>query len=282
MRPYGPKTLFGVIIKVINLLKSTTKIAVIELHGTIGNQVKDKVYAGLFEKVALNKKYKSVVIDIDSPGGSASASHNLYENVRILSKSKPVVAYIRGLGASGGYYVACGATRIIASRAALVGSIGVIYMRPVVQQLMDKLGVEMSVFKSGAMKDMHGFWRQPTEEESEKFRELISKSYGLFLETVCENRNISTEEVIQLSTGELFTAQYAKDTKLIDHVGNYYDALSLGMNLSNSKGKLKIKNIKPKRSLADKLSLFPKQEAYMNILNELQPLTRGGLYYLKS
>ena len=266
----------------MSLFKSKANIAIIEIHGTIGNQIKDTIYASLFEKAARNNKYKTVILDIDSPGGSASASHNLYENIKALSKSKPVIAYIRGLGASGGYYVACGATSIIASRGALVGSIGVIYMRPVIQQLMDKIGIEMNIFKAGANKDMHGFWRQPTDEESDKFRDLISKSYGLFLDVVCENRNISAEEAIQLSTGELFTAQYAKDTNLIDYVGNYYDAINLGRKLSKSKGKVKIKNIKPKRSLADKLSLFPKQEAYVNILNELQPLTQGGLYYLKS
>ncbi len=266
----------------VNLFKSTTNVAVIELHGTIGSQVKDTIYAGLFERVAKNKKYKYVLIDIDSPGGSASVSHNLYENMKALSKSKPVVAYIRGLGASGGYYVACGATRIVASRAALVGSIGVIYMRPVIQQLMNKLGIEISIFKSGANKDMHGFWRQPTEEESDKFEDLISKSYELFLEIVCENRHLTTEEAIQMSTGELFTAQYAKDTKLIDHVGNYYDAINLGMKLSGSKGKLKIKIVKPKRSFRDSLSLYPKQGSYMDILNEFQPFMKGGLYYLKS
>ena len=264
----------------MNIFRFSTDVAVIQLHGTIGQQIKDTVYSGLFEKVARNKKYKAVILDIDSPGGSASDSHNLYENIKALSKSKSVVAYVRGVGASGGYYIACGATRIIASRGSLVGSIGVIYMRPVVQQLMNKVGVEMSVFKAGANKDMHGFWRNPTEEESEKFRSLIEKSYGLFLEVVCENRPLSQDEAIHLSTGELFTAQQAKDYKLIDYVGNYYDAISLGKALSGSKGNTKIKNIKPKRSLMDKMSLLPKQQTYVNMFADIEPFMKGGLYYL--
>ena len=90
---------------------------------------------------------------------------------------KPVHAYVRGMAVSGGYYLACAATRVYALPTALVGSIGVIYLRPVLEQLLAKVGVEFSVYKSGEFKDMTGFWRAPSDRESEKFQELIKEIF---------------------------------------------------------------------------------------------------------
>ena len=93
-------------------------------------------------------------------------------------------AYVRGIGASGGYYLCCAASQVFALPTALVGSIGVIYLRPVLEQLLGRVGVEFSVFKSGKYKDMTGFWRSPTAEESEKFQELINEIYDNFVGVV--------------------------------------------------------------------------------------------------
>ena len=138
------------------LFKRRPGIAVVEMHGVIGAAIREPDYSRILERVANNRKIGALVLDIDSPGGSATASDLLYESVRRVAQRKPVVAYIRGLGASGGYYIACGAGTIMASRAALVGSIGVIYMRPILQQLLNKVGVEISIFKGGHLKDMSG------------------------------------------------------------------------------------------------------------------------------
>ena len=148
-------------------------VAVVEVYGVIGNHVRVSTYSRLFDSIAKSKRYRALLLDIDSPGGSASGSEVLFHSLRKVAEQKPVVAYVRGLGASGGYYLACAASKVVALPTALVGSIGVIFMRPILEQLLGKVGVEISVFKGGRLKDMGGFWRSPTPEEEEKFQQML-------------------------------------------------------------------------------------------------------------
>ena len=113
-------------------------VAVVEVHGVIGGKVGIPVYARLFDSIARSKRYRALLLDIDSPGGSVSGSEVLYYSLQKVADRKPVVAYVRGIGASGGYYLCCAATKVIALPTALVGSIGVIYLRPVLEQLLGR------------------------------------------------------------------------------------------------------------------------------------------------
>ena len=131
-------------------------IAVVELSGVIGGGMKVPVYSRLLDGLREDKRFRAVVLEIDSPGGTASGSELLYHSVLKIKKEKPVVAYIRGTGASGAYYISCAADRVVALPSALVGSIGVIYLRPVLEQLLQELGISFSVFKGGRLKDMGG------------------------------------------------------------------------------------------------------------------------------
>ena len=159
-------------------------VAVVEMHGVIGSQVRASAYSRIFEGVARSKSYKALLLDIDSPGGSAAASEALHRSIERVAEVKPVYAYVRGMGASGGYYLCCAASRVFALPTAMVGSIGVIFLRPVLEQLLGRAGVEFSVFKGGKYKDMTGFWRSPTAEESEKLQELIDEIYDNFVQVV--------------------------------------------------------------------------------------------------
>lgn len=255
-------------------------IAVIEMHGVIGTAIKEPEYSRLLENARNNRKIGAVVLDIDSPGGSATASDLLYENVRRVAERKPVVAYIRGLGASGGYYIACGASTIMASRAALVGSIGVIYLRPILQQLFGKLGVEFSVFKAGRLKDMTGFWRMPTDEESDKFQGLIGEMYDLFVSVVTDNRRLTDEQVRELATGEVYTARQAQETGLIDGQGGYDDAIAEAMRLSGARRR--IRHYRPKRSFMARFGLPGRaQSSLLPTLENYASLMSGGIYFLE-
>ena len=255
-------------------------IAVIELHGVIGTAIKEPEYARLLENARNNRKIGALVLDIDSPGGSATASDLIYENVRRVAERKPVVAYIRGLGASGGYYIACGAGTIMASRAALVGSIGVIYLRPILQQLFGKLGVEFSVFKAGRLKDMTGFWRMPTDEESDKFQDLIGEMYDLFVSVVTENRRLTDEQVRELATGEVYTARRAQDAGLIDRQGGFDDAIAEAMRLSGARRR--IRHYRPKRPFFSRIGLPGRAGGtYLPALEYLATLASGGIYFLE-
>ena len=261
------------------LFKRRTGIAVVEMHGVIGAAIKEPDYSRIFERVASNRKIGALVLDIDSPGGSATASDLLYESVRRVAQRKPVVAYIRGLGASGGYYIACGAGTIMASRAALVGSIGVIYMRPIVEQLLSKVGVEISIFKGGRLKDMSGFWRHPTDEEAGKFQDLIAQMYALFVSVVADSRRMTPEEAIELATGELYTALSAQDRRLIDRMGNFDDAVAEAMRLSGARRR--IRRFRPKRPFMERLSPFRGSSAQWRALSSLAAMAAGGIYMLE-
>ena len=261
------------------LFKRRPGIAVIEMHGVIGTAVREPEYSRLLERVANNRKIGALVLDIDSPGGSASASDLLYENVRQVAQRKPVVAYIRGLGASGGYYIACGAGTIIASRAALVGSIGVIYLRPVVEQLLGKLGIELSVFKAGRLKDMSGFWRHPTNEEAGKLQELISHTYDLFVSVVTDSRQLTDEQVRELATGELFSAKSAQEHRLIDRQGGFNEAVAEAIRLSGARRRLK--RLRPKRPFMERFTPFGRTGSQWSALAALAPLAAGGLYFME-
>ena len=149
-------------------------VAVVEIHGVIGNQVRTPVYERLFESIAESKRYRALLLDIDSPGGSASGSEVLHHSLLKVSESKPIVAYVRGIGASATYHLCSAASRVVALPSAMFGSIGVIYLRPILEQLLGKVGVEFSVFKESRLKDMTGFWRSPTPEEEGEFQGLLT------------------------------------------------------------------------------------------------------------
>ena len=261
------------------LFKRRPGIAVVEMHGVIGAAIKEPDYSRILERVANNRKIGALLLDIDSPGGSASASDLLYENVRRVAQRKPVVAYIRGLGASGGYYIACGAGTIMASRAALVGSIGVIYMRPILEQLLSKVGVEISIFKGGHLKDMSGFWRHPTDEEAGKFEGLIAQIYSLFVSVVADSRNLTTEEATELATGELYTAPMAQDRRLIDGTGSFDDAVAEAMRLSGARRK--IRRYRPKRPFMERISPLRGSTVQWRALSGLASMAAGGIYMLE-
>ena len=221
------------------------------MHGVIGNQIRASAYARIFEGVARSKSYRALLLDIDSPGGSAAASEALHRSIERVAESKPVVAYVRGIGASGGYYLCCAASQVYALPTALVGSIGVIYLRPVLEQLLGRAGVEFTIFKGGKYKDMTGFWRSPTAEESEKLQGLITEIYDNFVQVVVKGRSLSEEAVRELATGEVMTGQKGIENGLVDHIGDFTDALDAAAEAGKTRPRPKF--LQPRRTLSQRL-----------------------------
>ena len=209
------------------------QIAVVEMDGPIGARLKPAEYARLLRSLEDNARIRSVVLDIDSPGGSATGSNYLYLAVKSLAQRKPVVAFIRGVGASGAYMLACPASRIVAIPSAIIGSIGVISMRPLLYEAMERVGVQMQTTKSHRLKDMGSMFREPTDEEHEKERELIDDLYNQFLEIVSEGRNMTMDEVKVLATGEVFTGKKSKELGLVDEIGSVERAIDIAAELGN-------------------------------------------------
>jgi protease-4 len=260
-----------------------TSVAVIEIHGVIGNHVKIPEFSRLIDSVAGNPRHKALLLDIDSPGGSATGSEVLYRAIQRVAEVKPVYAYVRGMGASGGYYLACAASKVYALPTALVGSIGVIYLRPVLEQLLSKVGVEFSVFKSGEFKDMTGFWRSPTDRESEKFQELINEIFDNFVAVVASGRSLEETAVREIATGEVMTAQRGIGVRLVDEIGDFKDTLEAAAEAGGCKPTARW--IRPGRSLGQRLfsrtGIGQQNSGGQTLMAGLERLMAGGIYYLE-
>src|ERR1700682_3511815 len=171
-------------------LTDRRRIAVVPVRGVIGGAgatggaVRTEAVSRALGAARRNPRFKAVLLEIDSPGGAATASEMLYVAVKRLAAVKPVVAWIRGTGASGAYFLACGATRILSFPSAIVGSIGVISIRPVAVDALPRLGARINVTKTGQFKDLGAPWREPTEADEAKERELVDAIFRRFVAAV--------------------------------------------------------------------------------------------------
>ncbi|MSQ61574.1 MAG: signal peptide peptidase SppA [Dehalococcoidia bacterium] len=209
------------------------EIALVEISGVLGRQMRPAEYAMLFRRLGEDAHIRAVILEIDSPGGSATASDYLYLALRRLAAKKPVVAFIRGVGASGGYFLACAAQRIIAIPSAIIGSIGVISVRPVLVALLQRVGVDVSVSKSDPYKDMGAPYRTLTAEDLEKEDALVARFFDRFAQVVAEARRMTPEEVRRRATGEVYIGVQAAELGLIDETGDFERALELAAELGN-------------------------------------------------
>ena len=228
------------------------RIAVTELFGAIGSPPRTTEYIRMLRAIEENKRIRALVIDIDSPGGAAGPSEYIYRSIAKVAKQKPVIAFIRGMGASGAYMAACGASKIVAVPMALVGSIGVLSMRPMLYEALDKVGVRMQVTKAGRLKDMFSNFREPTPEEREKEQSLMDEVYARFVEIVGEARGMPVDRVRELATGEIYTASRAQSHGLIDELGDLDAAIDMAQQMAGIADR-KVTYIRPHRSLRDRL-----------------------------
>jgi protease-4 len=179
------------------------------------------------DKAREDDRIKALVLRINSPGGTVSASDMIYHEVCRFKEERgvPVVACFMGLAASGGYYVAQAADEIIAHPTTITGSIGVVAMKFNVKSLMNKVGVEQDTIKSGPWKDFWSPFRPANEAEKQMMQTIIDDFYRQFVQVVEANRKLSYQEVKKVAYGRVFTAAQARDLKLVDKIGYLDDAL---------------------------------------------------------
>ncbi len=178
---------------------------------------------------------KAILIRVNSPGGSAAASQEMY--LEVLRAKKPVIISVGDVCASGAYYVSSAADFIMASPSSLVGSIGVITEISNYEELYSKLGVKFIIIKQGKYKDLGDPGREPTAEEIELLKEQGEKVYERFIEDVAAGRNIDEADVREMATGMTFLGQEALGMRLIDGIGNYEDAVMKAAELGGIKGR---------------------------------------------
>ncbi|MGE4504350.1 MAG: signal peptide peptidase SppA [Desulfovibrionaceae bacterium] len=177
---------------------------------------------------------RAVVLAVDSPGGTATASDMLYHEIGAFKErtGKPVVAVFLDVAASGGYYAALPADRILAHPTTVTGSVGAVFYQPRVHGLLDKLGVEVEVAKSGRNKDMGSPFREPSDEERELAQGIIDELAGRFLELVRQHRKLGAGAMETVATARVFTASQALDLGLVDEVGYLSDAFGAARKLA--------------------------------------------------
>jgi protease IV len=200
---------------------------------------------------------KAILLNIDSPGGGVAVSQEIYAELRRLreKKDKTIVAYLSSTGASGAYYVACAANKIVANPGTIVGSIGVIAEWVSYAELLEWAKLKDIVFKTGEFKDTGSPTRPLTDNEKKYFQGLIDDMYVQFVEAVSSGRKLDLQEVRSIADGRVFTGRDAKERKLIDEIGNFQDAVDLTAKLSGISGKPRLLRLsRPRVTLLDVLT----------------------------
>lgn len=180
---------------------------------------------------------KAVVIRVNSPGGSAYASEQIWREITLLKKEKPVVVSMGGLAASGGYYISCPADKIYAENTTLTGSIGIFGMIPDASELItDKLGVRFDGVKTNKMSDLGANLGRPfNEAESAMLQSMVEDGYDLFTRRVAEGRGIPQDSVKVIGEGRVWTGRQGLKIGLVDKIGNLEDAISAASKLAKLK-----------------------------------------------
>ncbi len=180
-------------------------------------------------KAEEDDEVRALVVRVNSPGGTATASDILYRELSLFKARRkiPVVAAIMDVGASGAYYAALAADAIVAHPTTVTGSIGVVMLTLNAEGLLQKVGVTPLAIKSGARKDMGSPFRGLTDEERAIFQGIIDDLYGRFVSLIVKERRIPEDKVRAFSDGRIYTASRAQELGLVDRVGYLEDALQL-------------------------------------------------------
>tara|TARA_B100000315_G_scaffold88389_1_gene81186 strand:- start:14131 stop:15042 length:912 start_codon:yes stop_codon:yes gene_type:complete len=231
--PYEEKTITG---------KGDDKILLIDISGVITGKSRSDITGikkepGMVERIKeqLNKaeddkKIKAIILRVNTPGGTVTASDIIYHELLQFKKKKGVkiIAAMMDLSTSGGYYLSMSADKIIAHPTTITGSIGVLALKLNMRGLFEKIGIEDETVKSGEKKDITSPFRPFSEEEKEIFQEIIDSLFQSFVNVVKTGRKeLSKEEIQKIADGRIYTAQQALKLKMIDQIGYLEDAIEL-------------------------------------------------------
>ncbi|HZJ79123.1 MAG TPA: signal peptide peptidase SppA, partial [Dysgonamonadaceae bacterium] len=212
----------------IGLLYAVGEIA----SGTGSSNIQDKFLVNEIEKLRKNKDIKAVVLRVNSPGGSAYASEQIWKAIADLKEEKPVVVSMGDVAASGGYYIACNADKIVAQPTTITGSIGIFGMFPNMKKTADKVGVSVDVVKTHEFADFGNFARPMRDNEKELLQSHVERGYELFLTRCSDGRNIPKETLALYAEGRVWTGNQAKEIGLVDELGDLRTAIDIAAGLA--------------------------------------------------
>jgi protease-4 len=228
------------------------RVAVIRIEGVITDSRETIEELRRFRD---NPSIKAVVLRIDSPGGGVVPSQEIHTEVLKARKDGrlKVVASMGNLAASGGYYIAAATDKIVANPGTLTGSIGVIMELANVQGLLEKVGVQSVVIKSGRYKDLASPFRAMSKEDRALLQSVLDDVHDQFIQAVAAGRALKVEEVRPLADGRIFTGRQARTAKLVDELGDLQDAIKLAARLVGIEGEPRVVEPRKRFSLRDLL-----------------------------
>ncbi len=222
----------------INLSKTGPGIGIVRITGAISmygeqgllNQISGaEAIVKKLDDYSKNPDIKAIVIRIDSPGGTVGATQEIFNKIMSIRSSTerkiPIIASMGDLAASGGYYTASACDRIFANHGTLTGSIGVIIAAPNFRDLFEKLGIKMSVIKSGKYKDILSSSRELSVDEVALLQSIVDSSYNQFLKDVSLGRNIPIDDIRPFADGRIMGGAQAIEAKLVDEIGGFEQAI---------------------------------------------------------
>lgn len=254
----GGAFLFGLVVSLIAVGSDGgggwalgSRVGIITIDGTIVSA--DDIVQDI-DRFRTDDDIKGVVLRLESPGGSVAASQEILEAVGKLAAKKPVVASMGSVAASGAYYVACGATKILASPGTITGSIGVRMEHVMIGDLLAWAKIRHETLKSGRMKDLAPIDRPMTPEARAILERMLADIHQQFKEAVAKARNLPMADVEAIADGRIYTGREAKELGLIDELGGFSEAIALAAKLGGIRGEPKL--ARPKRHLPFLESLF--------------------------
>ncbi len=259
----------------------SSAIAVVDIDGVITSA--DKINRQL-EKFASDDSVKAIILHIDSPGGGAAASQEIYHEVlRIRNRHKQrIVSSIESVGASGAYYIASASDRIYANEASIVGSIGVIMEWINYGGLLKWAKLENITIKAGALKDAGSPTRDLTPEERAYFQGLTDNMHMQFIDDVAAGRKLPVKDIQNLATGQVWTGQQALPLHLIDQIGDFRVALLDTARAAGIRGEPQI--VRPRERRPGLLDILGAANSKLSMPNpkELQSMLEKspGFYFL--
>lgn len=239
-------------------------VAVLDVKGVITSDSTDfestcsaEEICSLIRQLKEDDAIRAIVLRLDTPGGEVTASDVIYHELK--NCGKPVVAYMNSMAASGGYYIAMSAKKIVAHRMTMTGSIGVIMHAFNCSSLMNFIGLEEEVYASGKMKDMLSGTRKRTSEEKEIANTLVRNTYEDFVKIVSQARGIPEKTIMEteIGDGRILDGQQALAAKLVDRLGYFEDAVAEAEELASlDKGSAQVVLFQGKSNLLAALSRF--------------------------
>lgn len=247
---------------------SGDRVALIYVEGTImgdstagssswyGMTVSSVELVEALEKARKEPDIKAVLLRVNSPGGSAAASNEIYDEIVKVKADKPVVVSMGDVCASGGYYISAPASYIYASPSTLTGSIGVLFDTYEFSGLMEKYGVRSNTLKSGELKDIGSSSRPMKDTERAMLQEMLDQVHEQFIQAVATGRSLEPDQVRKLATGMIYTGESAVELKLADGLGGLEAAKAKARELAGLPESAKVVPFERKKSMFDLFSML--------------------------